>query len=39
MLKAIGKIVKTIVIIYATIFLILLGMILMTTMMLSGLSQ
>ena len=39
MLKAIHKIVKVVATIYATIFLILLGMILMTSMMLSGLSQ
>lgn len=39
MLKVIHKIVKTVVIIYASIFLILLGMILMTSMILSGLSQ
>jgi hypothetical protein len=39
MLHVIGKIAKTVVVIYASIFLILLGMIMMTSMMLSGLSQ
>lgn len=39
MLKVLGKIVKGVVIIYVSIFLILLGMIAMTSMMLSGLSQ
>jgi hypothetical protein len=38
MLKTIGKITKVIAIVYATIFLILLGMIMMTSMMLSGLA-
>lgn len=39
MLKAIRKIVKVVVTIYASIFLILLGMIFMTTMLLSGLTR